>query len=134
MPQSTHLADVLWKNPIIRMQMRRKLRKKSVIVWGLLTLIPSLFIFLNTYNATNYTEFNASPEEIETAKLLALKACFLPIFFVQAFILLFVGTGTVAGNFAEEKESGLIDYHRMTPMSPAAKIVGFVLVCHVENI
>ncbi|GEM_PF-1568930 len=127
MPQSTHLADVLWKNPIIRMQMRRKLRKKSVIVWGLLTLIPSLFIFLNTYNATNYTEFNASPEEIETAKLLALKACFLPIFFVQAFILLFVGTGTVAGNFAEEKESGLIDYHRMTPMSPAAKIVGFVL-------
>lgn len=127
MNASSHLADLLWKNPIIRMQMRRKLRKKSVIIWGLLTLIPTLFIFLNTYNAANYTSFNASAEDVANNQLVALKVCFLPIFFVQAFILLFVGTGTVAGNFAEEKESGLIDYHRMTPMSPSAKIIGFVL-------
>ena len=98
-----------------------------MIVWGMLTLIPTLFIFLNTYNAANYTAYNASAEEIEAAKLTSIKACFLPVFFVQAFILLFIGTGTVAGNFAEEKESGLIDYHRMTPMSPAAKIIGFLL-------
>ena len=57
---SKDFADVLWKNPILRMQMRRRLRAKPVIIWALLTFIPCLFIFLNVYNAASFSTFEMS--------------------------------------------------------------------------
>ena len=120
---SKDFADVLWKNPILRMQMRRRLRAKPVIIWALLTFIPCLFIFLNVYNAASFNTFEMSEAE---AKIQALKACFIPTLIVQGIILMFLGTGSVAGGMAEEKESGLLDYQRLTPMTPISKIVGYL--------
>jgi len=117
------LADLLWKNPILRMQMRQRLRPRAVIIWGLVTFIPCLFIFLNVYNTASFTPYEDSVE----ARILALKATFIPMLIAQGIILMFLGTGSVAGGMAEEKESGLLDYQRLTPMSPMAKIVGYLL-------
>ena len=39
---------------------------------------------------------------------------------------MFLGTGRVASITAEERESGLLDYQRMTPMNPFSKIVGYI--------
>ena len=39
---------------------------------------------------------------------------------------MFLGTGRVASVTAEEKETGLLDYQRMTPMSPFSKIGGYL--------
>ena len=39
---------------------------------------------------------------------------------------MFLGTGRIASVTAEEKETGLLDYQRMTPMSPPAKILGYL--------
>jgi hypothetical protein len=39
---------------------------------------------------------------------------------------MFLGTGRVASITAEERESGLLDYQRMTPMNPLSKIVGYI--------
>ena len=39
---------------------------------------------------------------------------------------MFLGTGRVASVTAEERESGLLDYQRMTPMNPFSKIVGYI--------
>ena len=117
------LGNLLWKNPILRMQMRQRLRPRAVIIWGLITFIPCLFIFLNVYNTANFTPYEDSGE----ARILALKATFIPMLIAQGIILMFLGTGSVAGGMAEEKESGLLDYQRLTPMSPMAKIVGYLL-------
>ena len=46
---------------------------------------------------------------------------------LQGFYLMFLGTGRVAAITAEEKESGLLDYQRMTPMNPFSKIWGYLL-------
>ncbi len=117
------LADLLWKNPILRMQMRRRLRPKPVIIWALLTFLPCLFIFLNVYNMANFGPFDLPGQE---AKVEALKTCFLPMLIAQGIILMFLGTGSVAGGMAEEKESGLLDYQRLTPMTPFSKIIGYL--------
>ena len=89
-----NLATVLWRNPILRMQMRRRLRPKPVIIWGLLVFIPCLFVFLNVYNAVSFTPAGVDAGE---AKTLALKTCFLPMLITQGIILMFLGTGSVAG-------------------------------------
>ncbi len=115
------LAGLLWKNPVLRMQMRRRLRPRACIIWGLVTIIPCLFIFLNVYNS-----IQAFDEVNEGSRILAFKATFVPMLVVQGIILMFLGTGSVAGGIAEEKESGLLDYERLTPMSPAAKILGYL--------
>ncbi|MBT6461787.1 MAG: hypothetical protein HOK49_04525 [Opitutae bacterium] len=117
------LGDLLWKNPILRMQMRQRLRPRALIIWGLITFIPCLFIFLNVYNSASFSPYEDSGE----ARILALKATFIPMLIAQGIILMFLGTGSVAGGMAEEKESGLLDYQRLTPMSPMAKIVGYLL-------
>ena len=52
---SKDFADVLWKNPILRMQMRRRLRAKPVIIWALLTFIPCLFIYASSFFAGQRT-------------------------------------------------------------------------------
>ena len=44
----------------------------------------------------------------------------------QGFLLMFLGTGRVASVTAEEKENGLLDYQRMTPMNPFSKINGYL--------
>ena len=126
MANSTHMADILWNNPIIHMQMNRRLRKKAVVIWGLMTFIPCLFVFLNTYDATYFVPDPDNLEMEAQARTQAFKACFIPMLIAQAIILLFAGIGSVAAQLGEEKESGLLDYHRMTPMTPAAKIIGYL--------
>ena len=50
----------------------------------------------------------------------------MPIFFVQGVILMFMGTGAVASGIANERDSGVLDYQRITPMGPMRKIVGYL--------
>ena len=54
------------------------------------------------------------------------REAFTPLLVLQGFFLMFLGTGRIASVTAEEKESGLLDYQRMTPMSPLAKIFGYL--------
>ncbi len=117
-----HLHELLWRNPILLMGVRRQLRPKAVIVWGLITFITCLFIFLNVYNSWSFSNYGGQSE----ANALALKTCFIPMLIAQGIILMFLGTGSVAGGMAEEKESGLLDYQRLTPMMPLSKIIGYL--------
>ena len=56
----------------------------------------------------------------------AARDAFYPILFFQMVILLFMGTGSVAGGISRESADGMIDYQRLTPMTPLAKIVGYL--------
>jgi len=108
-----------WHNPIIRRFAKSRLRLLSAGFWLLLTLIITLFIFLIIYVALSEREFQTAAE--------AARAAVLPIFILQAVILMLMGTGTVASGVIQEKIDDTLDYTRMTPLSPATKIIGYLL-------
>lgn len=108
----------LWHNPIFRMGVRTRLRPRQLFVTALLTGTVTAFFFFITYLTT------LERGVFDSAS--AARATLLPMLVVQGFVLMFLGTGAVASGVAQEKENGLLDYHRMTPMSPTSKIVGYL--------
>jgi hypothetical protein len=97
---------------------RARLRAKHMLSWGIIVLSITAFVFLMTYlTSTHRGIWN----EVDSAK-----ATFIPVIIIQSIIMMLLGTGAVASGLAREREERLLDYHRMTPMSATAKIVGFL--------
>src|SRR5437588_6462945 len=48
-------------------------------------------------------------------------------FFMQGIILLLMGGSQVAQAVASVKESGMLDFHRITPVPPRVQVLGFLL-------
>lgn len=51
----------------------------------------------------------------------------LPLLGIQAFILFLLGTGQVSGGMTAERDDGMVDYQRLTPMKPMAKLCGYLM-------
>ena len=118
-------------NPLIRKGIRERLRLKQLIAWGLLTLILTSFTYLTAYLEGSdgqwiYDEESESWEKGEPSPVNGARKAFPWLLGVQGFILMFLGTGRMAGGTAEERETGLLDYQRMTPMRPHSKIIGYL--------
>lgn len=103
-------------NPLWRKGLRSRCRPKHLLSWGAIWLTISTFVFLIIY--TTMVE-----QEVST-KADAAKAALPGILVIQAIILMMFGTGAVAAGVSQERDEGLLDYVRMTPMSPTAKIIG----------
>ena len=106
------------RNPILVKCLRARLRPAHLFTHGLISLVVAAFIFLSVYLSTS--ERGVLDSE------LAARAALLPLVILQGVILMFLGTGAVASGVALERDSGVLDYTRMTPMSTAAKIVGYL--------
>ena len=118
-------------NPLILRGIRERLRVKHLIAAGLFSLILCSTIYLSAYlegaegdwvldrETQNWNRGEPSPVE-------GARKAFTYLLALQGFFLMFLGTGRVAAITAEEKESGLMDYQRMTPMNPFAKITGYL--------
>ena len=63
-----------------------------------------------------------------TAKhmITAARSALMPMLILQGVILFVFGTAQVAGGMTAERDEGVIDYQRLIPMSPLAKVVGYV--------
>lgn len=97
---------------------RARLRPKHMLSWGIVVITITAFVFLMVYlTSTHRGIWN----EVNSAK-----ATFIPVIIIQAVIMMLLGTGAVASGLSREREERLLDYHRMTPMSATAKIVGFL--------
>ncbi len=55
------------------------------------------------------------------------RAALIPLLLLQALILFVIGTGQVAGGMTAERDEGMVDYQRLTPMTPLAKVLGYLL-------
>lgn len=108
----------LHKNPILLRYMRSRLRWKGMAAALILTLVITVFTFLVSYNGAVLFSTEDS--------LNAYRAAFLPMFLIQVIIMMFLGTGSVASGITQEYEDGMVDYQRLTPMSPMAKILGYL--------
>jgi hypothetical protein len=105
-------------NPLFVKSVRQRLRMRELIAWCTVTVLITTLVFVGTY-------FTATERHIADPAA-AARAAFVPVMFIQGFILILLGTGSVASGITVERMDGTLDYHRMTPMSPTAKILGYL--------
>lgn len=106
----------LWANPIIRRYCRARLRPQQLGAALLVTVLITGFVF-----------FMFRMMALHRTELLLVDAERMPIpalLVIQALILFFLGTGQVAGGITGEADEGVLDYQRLTPMTPLAKVLG----------
>ena len=108
----------LWENPIIRRYARSRLRPQGFGLFLLITLLIAGFIFFLGRSAAHY---RAGLEMFE-----AERAPLIPLFVLQGVILFILGTGQVAGGMTAEGDEGVLDYQRLAPMTPLAKVIGYL--------
>lgn len=108
----------IWANPILKRYWRSRLRLRHLLPWALLTLIVALFVVFFMYTISERVESRSWEDGARIA--------LIPLVILQMFLLMFVGTGSVAAGIARESIDGMIDYQRLTPMTPTAKIVGYL--------
>jgi hypothetical protein len=108
----------VFANPICVKCARSRLRLKHVLSWGTVCLTVTAFICMGVYLTMTEQRLATAPK--------AAQAMLPPLVIIQAVILILSGTGSVAGGLAQERIAGLLDYHRMTPMTPVQKILGFL--------
>jgi hypothetical protein len=105
-------------NPIFVRGLRSRLRLKHFLSWGTITVTVTAFVSVLIY-------LTMTEREVSDAQT-AAKAMVVPLIVIQGVILMLLGTGAVAAGVSHDRDKGLLDYHRMTPMSPTAKILGYV--------
>ncbi len=108
-----------WSNPIWRRYARSRLRPQALGVGLLLIWISAGFLFFFTRTLGAY-RFKLGVVDAERAPL-------VPLLVLQAILLFFVGTGQVAGGITAEADEGTLDYQRLSPMRPLAKVLGYLL-------
>jgi hypothetical protein len=108
-------------NPLILRGIRERLRGKHLIAAGLFSLIATSTVYFTAYLDEAGGGWQGEPSPVRGARY-----AFSWLLGLQGFFLMFLGTGRVASITAEEKESGLMDYQRMTPMNPFSKILGYL--------
>lgn len=105
-------------NPLWLKGLRQRCRIKHLLTWGLIWITLATFAFMMTYLTLM--------EQTQATRADAAKAALPGILIIQAIILMIFGTGAVANGVSQERDEGLLDYVRMTPMSPTAKLIGYL--------
>lgn len=108
----------LLTNPICVKGVRERLRPKHALSWGLVVLTITAFVSLLVY-------LTGTEQNLLTSKE-AAQGMFVPIVVIQGILLMFLGVGTVTSGLILERVGGLLDYQRLTPMGPSAKILGYL--------
>ncbi len=116
-PEIRHAAWNIWQNPIFRRYCQSRLRPRGIGITLLIVLLLAGFITAITSSFGLRGTLTAS----DTARIGAIA---LLVF--QCLILFVLGTAQVAGGMTAERDEGVIDYQRLIPMSPLAKVVGYL--------
>jgi len=105
-------------NPILRRYWRSRLRPVRLGITIVMALVIAGFIATLSYLPLRYRG-NLSGAD-------AARAAFLPLLILQAVLVMFAGTGAVGAGILQEAEEGMIEYQRLTPLSPLAKVLGYL--------
>lgn len=107
----SHWSDVVLDNPILMKHARTRLRRRQLGMWLAVVLILCLAIVW-AGQAFNWIDNGAA-----LTFLLGL----------QSILLVFVGATQVGGAVGGARESGIIDFHRVSPVPPAELALGYFL-------
>lgn len=102
-------------NPILVAQAQRRLRRGQIVpallIAGMLAACGVLWALAR----------GGAPAHFKTLAQVSL--------FVAAFVLFLWAPNQIAGALHEERSSGILDFHRATPLTPWTQVVGYVLGC-----
>jgi hypothetical protein len=107
------LTTLVWDNPILVKFVRSRLRRQQVI--------PLLTVVLLIAGALTWGSYSAVRQGGDA------NLVFVWLVILQGVLLLVIGAGQVATAIAQARETGMLDFHRLSPQSPAALVVGFAL-------
>ncbi len=113
-----HSPWKIWGNPIFLRYCRSRLRPRGFGVALLISVLIAGFVFFMVRFGMRYRT-DMSLADVERAAL-------IPLFFLQGLILFILGTAQVAGGMTAEADEGVLDYQRLIPMSPLAKVFGYL--------
>jgi len=116
-PPVRHAAWNIWANPIFRRYCQSRLRPQGLGLALLITVLIAGFI-VGMGNSIGIRSHMAVAD--------AARNGIIPLLVVQGIILFILGTAQVAGGMTAERDEGVIDYQRLIPMSPLAKVAGYL--------
>ena len=108
----------IWANPIFRRYCRSRLRVKGLGMALIVTLLMAAFVFF-LLRAIFLHQMDMEPIDAE-------RPGFIALLILQGLVLFLMGTGQVAGGMTAEADEGVIDYQRLSPMTPLAKVMGYL--------
>jgi hypothetical protein len=107
----------IWANPIVRRYARSRLRARGLGVSLLITLMLAGFLFFLSRAVVDRQGLSL----VDLARI-----PLIPLLVLQGLILFVLATGQMAGGITAEADEGVIDYQRLAPMTPLAKVVGYL--------
>lgn len=114
--QALKQCVMVWDNPLFMKELRGRLRQRKAAAWAVITFVITLFVFLSVFSSAQVRGGLSSEY--------AGKAAFVPLLVIQGIILMLMGTRSVAVSISQDRVSGLVDLHRMTPMRTTPKLFG----------
>ncbi len=114
---SRHAAWNVWDNPIFRRYCQSRLRLRGAGVFLLITVLFSGFLVAMAHSIATRNHMSVMD---------AARSGIIPLLVYQGLILFIAGTAQAAGGMTAERDEGVIDYQRLVPMSPLAKVVGYL--------
>lgn len=144
----------LWENPIFRRYSRSRLRGARFMGTLLITVLLSAFAYLivpigaervdegrqrtrafiekqirkHPEQAVNYKYWLENEHKpVREEPYMYQRMTLIPLLIIQGLILFLFGTGQTAGGMTAERDEGMVDYQRLTPMTPLAKVLGYLL-------
>lgn len=112
------LASNPFENPIFRRYTRSQLRPVSTSIWAVTVLVFVTFTFLAIYVGSR----NLGQQD----NIQAARWAFRAILLIQGFLLMLLGTGATTLAYVREADEKMVEYQRLTPMSPMAKLLGYL--------
>jgi hypothetical protein len=108
----------LFANPIFRRYRRSQMRPVRLGVTIVLTLVLAGFIATMAYLPLRYRGQLSAAD--------AARVIFLPVLVYQAIVLMVFGTAAIGSGILKETEEGMVEYQRLTPLSPLSKVLGYL--------
>jgi hypothetical protein len=118
---------MLWDNPLIVRGVRTRLSLPLMATWFFVTVVASTFFYMFFAGNLQQISFLSNGQSTSISPEEAARDAIVPLLIMQGLILMVLGTGAVAGGVARERTYRLLDYQRLTPMTPSAKIVGLLI-------
>lgn len=107
----------IWANPIVRRYARSRLRPRGLGIWLLAVILMAAWIMYLAKDAYYVGELDPAGRA---------RRAIIPLLYLQGAILFVLGTGQMAAAMTAEADEGVIDYQRLAPMTPLAKVTGYL--------
>jgi hypothetical protein len=106
-----NVAWVVFDNPILTKHARTRLRLGQTLPW--VVVVAALSVFAS-WAGREVPDFD---DETAVMGILGL----------QAILLIFIGAHQITSSLGSAKESGMLDFHRISPLPPGVTALGFFL-------